>query len=32
MMFTLLYFVLRPVGFYCGDIYVCTMAVSRDLP
>lgn len=27
MMFTILYFVLRAIGFYFGDIYVCTVAV-----
>lgn len=32
MMFTILYFVLRPVGFNFGDIYVYTMAVYIDIP
>lgn len=27
MMFAILYFVLRVVGVFFGDIYVCTMAV-----
>lgn len=30
-MFTILYFVLGSVGFYFGDIYVCTVAVYVGL-